>query len=143
MFLRIAIGLVFVASSLLKAVSIQSFSMVARDFMNLLGIDFLNPDFVAVAVCIGEGVIGVLAFSRKVYEKVHWLYPAVMAFFTCLTYINLTDIYGGIESCGCFGEIVHLNPVQSHMKNLLLLMMTLASSVMTVRSKSRCEYSAC
>jgi len=38
-----------------------------------------------------------------------------------LTYINLVAPLGGIESCGCFGELIHLNAKETFFKNLLLL----------------------
>lgn len=130
--LRLLVGLVFISSAILKSIGIHAFSLVARDFMHLIGIGILTPDIVAVSVCIGEGIIGILAFWPAVYTRVHWIYPLTMIFFTCVTHLNLTDPYGGIESCGCFGEIIHLNPLQSHLKNLLLLALTLTASVMTI-----------
>ena len=48
-----------------------------------------------------------------------------MGFFTYITYINYTDLYGGIESCGCFGELIHFTPASSFYKNIALFILSL------------------
>lgn len=48
-----------------------------------------------------------------------------MVYFTCITYLNYIDRYGQIESCGCFGEVIHLSPEESFWKNVVLLTISL------------------
>jgi hypothetical protein len=48
-----------------------------------------------------------------------------LGFFTYITYINYTDLYGGIESCGCFGELIHFTPASSFYKNIALFILSL------------------
>lgn len=127
--LRILVGLVFISSAVLKGIAIQSFTLVARDFLYLVGLDFMRPGIVAVSVCIGEVMIGALALWPNAYNRIHWIYPVVMVFFTYLTYINLIVPYGQIESCGCFGEVIHLNPKETFVKNVLLLGIVTALSM--------------
>lgn len=79
------------------------------------------------------------ALNRKLFIHCHWAYPTVMAAFTCVTYINLNDIYGGIESCGCFGELIHFDPAQSFYKNLVLLMACVALSLHAALTSQRPE----
>lgn len=109
--------------------AIQSFTLVARDFLYLVGLDFMRPGIVAVSVCIGEVMIGALALWPNAYNRIHWIYPVVMVFFTYLTYLNLIVPYGQIESCGCFGEVIHLNPKETFVKNIILLVLVTTSSM--------------
>ena len=117
------LSLTFIASGILKGISVKGFALTVREFLNLLGLEsFQSHSFlIAVLICIFETLIGLMGFIKKLRPILCLIYPIVMLFFTIITYINLTDIYGGIESCGCFGEIIHLNPMETFVKNLLLL----------------------
>lgn len=118
----VLLSVTFIASGILKGISVKGFALTVREFLNLLGLEtFQSHSFlIAVLMCIFETLIGLLGFIKKLRPILCLIYPIVMLFFTIITYINLTDIYGGIESCGCFGEIIHLNPMETFVKNLLL-----------------------
>lgn len=122
--LGLALGGVFVLSALSKSVNIFSIGQTTDDFLGLLGMDILYGFgmFFAGTFCVIELVLGILAM-RKEFRPIAVLGMFVLLlFFTYLTYINYTDLYGGIESCGCFGEIIHFTAPQTFYKNVILLL---------------------
>ena len=111
----------FIASGILKVIAVKGFAITVREFLDLLGLETLQPHsfLLAIAICFCETAIGLLTFFKRLRSMLSLIYPAILAFFTIITYINLTDMYGGIESCGCFGEIIHLNPMETFVKNII------------------------
>lgn len=116
-------GIVFLLSSYMKAVNIYSFAQTIDSFSGLLGLNTFYGYGVhlAILVCACECLMPLLSISLKYRGVVIWCYPFVLALFVYITYVNLTDLYGGIESCGCFGELIHLSPAASFYKNIVLL----------------------
>ena len=127
------LGLTFIVSGILKAISVKGFTLTVREFLDLLGLGELNKYAftIAVTICAFETSIGVIAFFRKMRPALSLIYPAVMVFFILITYVNLTDMYGGIESCGCFGEVIHLGPMETFLKNLILLALSILTAIIT------------
>lgn len=136
---RHVVAITFILSGMLKGVNIDGFSQTTKEFLGLLGLNSCCCYVIAACVCIGEIALGYTALNRKLFIHCHWAYPTVMAAFTCVTYINLNDIYGGIESCGCFGELIHFDPAQSFYKNLVLLMACVALSLHAALTSQRPE----
>lgn len=126
---RILLGIVFIASGLMKGVNLHSFAHTIRMFGGLFGIDVVSGIPAAFAICFFETLIGFLALDRQLFIRLYWLYALIMGVFTWITYINLVNPYGGIESCGCFGEIIHLNPSETFWKNIVLLAVVLFLTV--------------
>lgn len=104
--LRYILAAVFIASGLLKALSLTATAQTIVHYLNLLGVSHsgLPLRLMAIAVCAGEIAAGILALSGKVFKLISPFYIIAMAAFTILTYLNLTSPYGNQESCGCFGE---------------------------------------
>ncbi len=126
-FLLLGLGVLFILSSILKLISIYSFSQIVNSFCDLLGMYFLSGYGLplTIAIIAFELLIGVCAFIRRFQKNVIWIYPVVLGFFTYITYVNYTDLYGGIESCGCFGELIHFTPASSFYKNIALFVLSL------------------
>ena len=121
----------FIASGILKGIAVRGFALTVGQFLDLLGMGKLHQYalHIAIAICIGETALGFAALFRKRRPFLCPVFIAVLIFFTIITYVNLTDMYGGIESCGCFGEIIHLNPLETFVKNLILLSMSIAEII--------------
>lgn len=121
------IGGVFLLSSLLKAVNVYSFSQTINSFCGLLGLDgfYGYGVLLAIFICTIECLLPLLSMSNRYRGIVVWCYPVILGYFTYITFINYTDLYGGIESCGCFGELIHLSPAASFYKNIVLLVLSL------------------
>ncbi len=120
--IRYCIAMVFIASGL-KAMSPEATSQMITHYLNLLGISSagLPLKLTAMSLCLMEMLIGVVALSKRLFYVVSPVYVVMMLIFTFITYINLTSPYGSYESCGCFGEIVPLNAVETFIKILFLL----------------------
>ncbi|MBE6265466.1 MAG: hypothetical protein E7102_03190 [Prevotella ruminicola] len=121
------LGIIFIISAILKAIGVYSFSQTVNSFCSLLGMDFLYGYgiSVAIAIIVCELLIGLCSIARPCQRIVVWIYPIILGFFTYITYINYTDLYGGIESCGCFGELIHFTPATSFYKNIALFALSL------------------
>lgn len=131
------LGMTFITSGILKVIAVKGFAITVREFLDLLGLETLQPySFaLAIAICAGETVIGLLTFIKSLRPVLSLIYPAILSFFTIITYINLTDIYGGIESCGCFGEIIHLDPIETFIKNLILLSFSILTAYLIYKDR--------
>lgn len=81
----------------------------------------------AIAVCAIEMLIALFAL-RKEYRKIAAMgFFLLLSFFVYLTGINLffPSIIGSIESCGCFGELIHFTPTASFVKSVVLWLLSL------------------
>lgn len=77
---------------------------------------------ISVVICAIETITGLLALKREYVAAVSVMFLIIMSFFVWLTGINLfcPSLIGSIESCGCFGELVHLSPLASFVKSVVL-----------------------
>lgn len=127
--LEMMLGLIFVASSLLKVVSIRTFAMEAGEYIDLYMPQWLHGWNMpcAIGVCASEFLLGVLAFWRRHVRWVSLLMLIMLSFFVWLTGVNLffPTMFGSVESCGCFGELVHFTPVGSFVKSVVLWVLAL------------------
>ena len=122
--LRIALGVCFILSGIMKAVNVYSFAQEIRLYIEA----YMDSCFVqwtveiAVVICAIETVTGLLALKREYVAVVSVVLLVIMSFFVWLTGINLfcPSLMGSIESCGCFGELVHLSPLASFVKSVVL-----------------------
>lgn len=134
--LRITLGIVFVASSLLKAVSIRTFAMETGEYIDLYMPQWLHGWNMpcAIGVCVAELLVGLLAFWRKQVRWMSVLSLVMLTFFVWLTGVNLffPTVFGSVESCGCFGELVHFTPVGSFVKSVVLWLLALVLFVVVM-----------
>lgn len=129
--------LTFILSSIFKWIGVKTFALIVNDFCAFLGLDVLYGYGMALAIiiCSLELVLGVALFIPKLRKYVVWFYTLVMGYFTYITYLNLVSLYGQIESCGCFGEVIHLTPAESFCKNVVLLTLSLIACALTIYNK--------
>ena len=133
--LRMVLGIVFLASSLLKIVSIRTFAMEVGEYIDLYMPQWLHGWNMpcAIGVCVSELLVGVLAFWRRMVRWVSILSLVMLTFFVWLTGVNLffPTMFGSVESCGCFGELIHFTPTGSFVKSVVLWVFALVLFVMT------------
>lgn len=138
--MRYAIAFTFIASGAMKAANLAATAETVRGYCNLLGVS--GPElpyyWIGLLVCIGEICLGILGFSRKKFTRILPVYAAVLAAFTWITYINITSPLGSMESCGCFGEIIHLDAQETFVKNIVLLAISL---VLLLAESKRMKFS--
>ena len=122
--LRIVLGVCFILSGTTKAVNISAFAQEIRLYIVAYMDVFFVPWVVeiAVIVCAIEIITGVLALTKRCDRFVSIVFLAMMSFFVWLTGINLFSptLMGSIESCGCFGELIHFSPLGSFVKSIVL-----------------------
>ena len=128
------LGGVFIFSSFSKAISISGFGMVVDTFMSLLGLDVFYGHGIVIGwvICLVELVLGAMMYPKVLRKIAIGCITAMLMVFTYITYINITSLYGGIESCGCFGEIIHFTASQTFYKNIVLLALSCYLLMVTV-----------
>ena len=146
---RVIISFVFLLSSVLKALNINSFALETRlyldaYFWNLKSVvsglwGAFRIDMVgAVGVCVIEMLLALLAI-RCEYRRVASVgFCLMLTFFVYLTGVNLfsSTIMGSIESCGCFGELIHFSPLASFIKSVVLWLLSLVLLFCTFKSNT-------
>lgn len=122
--LRFGFAITFMLSGISKAANLEATSQLIDQYCALLSLDLgfgISPYIVAATICSFEIFIGLVALNRKRFLLALPIYIFVISLFAIVTYINLLAPLGGIESCGCFGELIHLNAKETFLKNMLLL----------------------
>lgn len=129
---------VFLLSSVLKTVNINSFALETRLYLdaylwdlksvvsNLWGafrIDMVG----AIGMCVMEMMVALLAIRREYRRVASVGFCVMLTFFVYLTGLNLffPTIMGSIESCGCFGELIHFSPLASFIKSVVLWVLSI------------------
>lgn len=132
-----SIAFTFILSSTFKWIGLKTFALTVNDFCAFLGLDALYGHGMALAIiiCTAELLLGIAAFISPLRKYVVLVYTLVLGCFTYITYLNLVSLYGQIESCGCFGEVIHLTPAESFYKNVVLLTLSLIACVLIVYNK--------
>lgn len=122
--LSITLGVCFMLSGVMKAVNVYSFAQEIRLYIEAYMDSFCVQWSVeiAVVICVIETVTGLLALRKKYELIVAIIFLGMMSFFVWLTGINLfcPSLMGSIESCGCFGELIHFSPLTSFVKSIVL-----------------------
>lgn len=135
-----ALGLVFVISSLTKAINLPAFSTEVRLFtMTYLSEGLASfAGVAAIMICALEMVIGLLMVFRKYSEAALICSTILLLFFAWLTGINafFPTEAGSIESCGCFGELIHFSPISSFLKSVVLFVISLWLCIKFFRYKN-------
>ena len=130
--LRLTIALSFILSGMMKGVNLQAVGQTIRDYSSLFGLT-PSPEFLSVAafgICVLEIWIGLLALDMNIYRRLWPAYLLILSGFAFLTFVNMTSTLGNFESCGCFGEIIHLNASETFIKNILLLGLNILTSIL-------------
>ncbi len=135
---RIIMLFVFLLSSVMKAVNINSFALETRLYMDAyfwdlkslissLGASFRIDLFCAIGVCMIEMLVALLAIRNRYRKVASTGFCMMLTFFVYLTGLNLffPTIMGSIESCGCFGELIHFSPLASFIKSVVLWILSI------------------
>lgn len=135
--IRGTISLVLLISSTLKSVNIHSFALETWMYVDAYMAGWLHSLATtgAIAVCAIEMQIALLAM-RKEYRRIAAMgFFLLLSFFVYLTGINLffPSIIGSIESCGCFGELIHFTPIESFVKSVVLWLLSLVLMINSYR----------
>ncbi|MBQ7237356.1 MAG: hypothetical protein IJS20_01045 [Bacteroidales bacterium] len=118
------LGTVFILSGVAKAFNIGSFAYEVRLYADAYFWDGLaywaTP--IAVLVCTAEIFFGLLALRQDYSRVCSVVFFVLLTFFSWLTAVNYfaPSLFGSIESCGCFGELIHFSPLASFVKSAVM-----------------------
>lgn len=119
------VGLVFLLAGIFKIFDPVGAGLVLEEYFRLVHLDFLLPVAkpLAVAVALFESLLGAALISGIRRVAVAFVTTVLLGFFTLLT-LALAIFNPNID-CGCFGEVVHLTHLQSFLKNVVLMALSL------------------
>ena len=112
-----------------KSVNIYSFSQEIRLYIDAYFLDEFQvySKLIAIIVSSVEFILSILLLCNKYFRIAIISLFVTMSFFLYLTGVNLffPTILGSIESCGCFGELIHFSPSASFIKSVVLWVLSI------------------
>ena len=127
--IRIMIGGMFIIAAILKLISIDEFEIYIYSF-NVLS--FLVTTFVSRLLIAGEFILG-LFLILKINYKFTWRATLIMLMLFTLFLIYVA-IFRNDDNCHCFGELVELSPIESIVKNVVMMALLLLVSCRVTES---------
>lgn len=116
------VGGVFIIAAILKLISIDEFEIYIYSF-NIFS--FLLTTFVSRIIIIGEFILGLFLILKINYRFVWKTSLIILMLFTL--FLTYAAIFRQDSNCHCFGELIELNPLESIVKNLILILLLLLS----------------
>ena len=125
---RIIVAVTFIFSGFVKAIDPIGTQYKLQDYLGAIGMAGILPNWTLLAVAVFlaaiEFCIGIFllfAIQRRLISK---LTVAFMAFMTMVTvWIVVAD---PVKDCGCLGDALHLTNTETLIKNIVLLVCSLA-----------------
>ena len=135
---------VFLLSGISKFFYLKGFATEVSQYSELYVSSFLSPwsEHIAFTVCCIEIIVGVFLFSKKLLFITASMSFLLMSFFLYLTGINylFPTVLGSIESCGCFGELIHFTAKDSFIKSGVLWLIALNLFISSIKNKQTILY---
>ncbi|MBS7566048.1 DoxX family protein [Mucilaginibacter sp. Bleaf8] len=124
-FCRIAVGLLFIFSGLIKANDPLGFSYKLQEYFEVFHLTFLNglALTMAIVLCALEMILGFALILGLRINSVAWGLLLLIIFFGFLTFYSA--FFKVVQTCGCFGDAIPLTPWQSFGKDMVLLVLVL------------------
>lgn len=116
--IRIILGAVFALSSAAKLSSLESFELYIFSF-GYAGFDLCSV--AARLIIIAEFLLGIFLVFNILPRLTKWLTGLSLAGFSI--FLLWRAIAGDAESCHCMGELIDMNPAQSLIKNIVLILL--------------------
>lgn len=118
---RWVLGGVFSFSGIVKCVDPVGTSVFVEKYLATFSLDVFLPLALPIAVVLSvvEFALGQLLLCGKPHRITAAVIIVIMSLFTVVTLLNATIL--PIGDCGCFGDAVRLTPLQTLLKNIALL----------------------
>lgn len=133
---RYSLAVVLVLSGGSKMFYLQGFAMEVTQYSELYMSSVFAPwsDVIALTVCCVEISLGVFLCFRHFSFHSTLLTFVLMTFFLYLTGINYLHptIFGSVESCGCFGELIHFSAKGSFVKTVVLWIVAFMTFLLSI-----------
>lgn len=113
--IRLLLGMFFIASAVLKLLSIDSFEIYIYSFGI---INFTTTTFLSRLLIFTELVIGISLILKIYLRQFMWLTLLMMVGFTL--FLIYAAIFRDDSNCHCFGSLIEINPRQSIFKNIII-----------------------
>lgn len=129
---RIVIGATFTLSGLLKAVDPMGVDLKVREFMHALTGSYATTflplsNWIAYVLLVLEFCVGAFLLMG-IYRRLSSKLATLLLFgFTIVT--GYSYFTGAVSDCGCFGDAISLSPLETFLKNLVLLPIALFLSI--------------
>lgn len=122
-FIRILVGILFIFSGLIKANDPSGLAYKMQEFFEAWHITGLSSFALTLAIVmiIFEIIAGVALLLGYAFRMFSFLLLILMIFFCFLT--GYAALSGKIKECGCFGDCIPLQAMQSFMKDLVLVVL--------------------
>ena len=135
---RLTLGGVFSFSGIVKCVDPVGTAVFVEKYLATFSLDVLLPLALplAVVLSVAEFTLGGLLLDGRPHRITAIATLAIMSLFTIVTMLNATIL--PIGDCGCFGDAVRLTPVQTLLKNIVLL--PLSALMIVGARRSRFDY---
>ena len=126
-FCAILIGLVFLASGLLKLLDPVGTGLIVSEYFKFFHLGFLQGTAKAFGMVLSlvEAITGAALISGVFRKTTAVITSILVVFFTVITLILW--IANPEMDCGCFGEAIHLSHGQTLLKNVILLALAAAA----------------
>lgn len=124
---KYAVGLLFLLSGFIKLNDPLGFSYKLEEYFGetVFNMPFLASLALPIALffCFLEIILGIaLLIHFKIKSTVYCLLVLII-FFSFLTFYSA--YFDVVKDCGCFGDVLHLSPWQSFIKDIILLVLLL------------------
>jgi len=121
--IRLVVGILFIFSGLIKANDPLGLSYKMQEFFEAWHMVYLNVYALPLALIMNvfevlAGVAIIIGWRIRLFS---WLLLLLIIFFAFLT--GYATYSGKFKSCGCFGDCLPLTPLQSFVKDLILLVL--------------------
>jgi len=114
--IRILIGTVFIVSAVFKIISIDTFELY---IFSLQWFTFNIAAVLARLIISVELLLGILLITNIRYRVIWKITVILLGAFSLFLFYQV--IRGEEENCHCFGEMLRLSPLESLLKNILLI----------------------
>lgn len=124
-FCRVAVGLLFIFSGLIKANDPLGFAYKLEEYFEVFHLYFLSDYSLGFAIflCALEMILGFALLIGWRAVTVTWGLLLLIIFFGFLTFYSA--FFKVVQTCGCFGDAIPLTPWQSFSKDMVLLALVL------------------
>jgi len=114
-------GALFLFSASVKAIDPTGTAIKMAEYFEELHILFMVPlsQFFSVSMIVLEFLLGLALILAWRKNLTLWALIAMNVFFTFLT--GYTTVTGKVTDCGCFGDFIKQTPLESFIKDLILV----------------------
>ena len=113
---RYGIGSMFIIAAILKLISIDEFELYIYSFEFF---NFLLTTLFSRMLIAGELIVGLMLIFKMKYKLTWWTILTVQIIFTL--FLIYVMVFRNDDNCHCFGELVELSPLESIVKNIVVI----------------------